>query len=85
MRRATKTPCATGFSEALARRLEWGRLRYHRPSDDLAQPLDFEATRQHVGVIVALLWQVAESRTAPAWRPGVPGALAQMRLQVEQR
>jgi hypothetical protein len=71
--------------EALRRRVAWGRTRYHRPSDDLAQPLDFEATRQHAEVVLAFLLEVAGSEEAPRWRPGTAYALAQLRLQAEKR
>jgi hypothetical protein len=60
--------------EAVRRTIEWLATIYHSPQDDLAQPLDFEASRQHCGVVLALLVTVADSVRAPQWRPGVPYA-----------
>ncbi len=73
------------LAEALARYAEWGRTRYHRPTDDLSQPLNFEAARQHVEVLVDLVWEVANDPVPPAWNPGRPEALAQLQTQAEGR
>jgi hypothetical protein len=70
---------------ALARFLEWGRTRYHRPSDDLSQPLDFEASRRHAGLILELVLELAESPDVPAWKRGVRHAAAQARARAERR
>ena len=52
--------------------LQGDRLtRYHTPSDDLDQPLDFDAAARHCGVIAALAHAVAESDREPRWRAGV--------------
>jgi len=59
---------------ALRQTVKWLAEVYHSPSDDLAQPLDFAASRQHCGVALALLLTVAASPVAPQWRPGAPYA-----------
>jgi hypothetical protein len=71
--------------EALVRYAEWGQTRYHQPSDDLSQPLDFEATRQHVEVLADLVWEIANDPEPPRWHPGRPEALAQLRTRAEGR
>jgi Zn-dependent M28 family amino/carboxypeptidase len=71
--------------EALARYAEWGRTRYHQPSDDLAQPLNFEASRQHVDLLADLVWEIANDPEPPRWHPGQPEALAQLRTRAEGR
>ena len=71
--------------EALARYADWGRTRYHQPSDDLSQPLNFEASRQHVEVLADLVWEIANDPEPPRWHPGRPEALAQLRTQAEGR
>lgn len=71
--------------EALARYAEWGRTRYHQPSDDLAQPLNFEAARQHVELLADLVLEIANDPEPPRWHPGRPEALAQLRTQAEGR
>jgi Zn-dependent M28 family amino/carboxypeptidase len=72
-------------AEALARYAEWGRTRYHRPSDDLAQPLNFEASREHVELLVDLVLEIANDPEPPRWHPGQPEALAQLRTAAEGR
>lgn len=74
-----------GPGEALARYAEWGRTRYHRPSDDLSQTLDFEATRQHVEVLVDLVWEIANDPEPPRWNPGRPEEIARLRTEAEGR
>jgi hypothetical protein len=70
---------------ALARFLEWGRTRYHRPSDDLSQPLDFEASRSHAALLLDLVEELAESDEAPEWRRGSRYAAARARARAEGR
>jgi hypothetical protein len=70
---------------ALARYARWGRTRYHRPSDDLSQPLDFEATRQHVELLVDLVLEITNDPEPPRWHPGRPEAGAQLRTRAERR
>jgi Zn-dependent M28 family amino/carboxypeptidase len=71
--------------QAVSRVVEWGRAVYHSPRDDLAQTLDFEATRQHVLLLLALVLELAESDQAPRWLPGAPYAAAQLRARAEGR
>ena len=60
--------------EAVRQTVAWLAEVYHTPGDDLEQPLDFAASRQHCGVVLALLLAVADSPHAPQWHPGVPYA-----------
>ncbi len=48
-------------------RLAWVRDRYHRPSDDLNQPVDLEAAAKFNRVIMALLRRVADDTARPTW------------------
>jgi peptidase M28-like protein len=48
-------------------RLAWVRDRYHQPSDDLNQPVDFEAAAKFNRVIMALLRRVADDAARPTW------------------
>jgi len=70
---------------ALARFLEWGRTRYHRPADDLAQPLDFAASRAHAALLAELVRDLADDPEPPKWREGSPYAAAQARARAEGR
>ena len=64
----------TARETALRQTVEWLAEVYHSPADDLEQPLDVAASRQHCGVILALVLSVADSPVEPQWRPGVPYA-----------
>jgi Zn-dependent M28 family amino/carboxypeptidase len=48
-------------------RLAWVRDRYHRPSDDLGQPVNLEAAAKFNRVIMALLQRVADDAARPTW------------------
>jgi hypothetical protein len=46
---------------------DWLRDRYHKPSDDLNQPVDKEAAAQFDRIIVSLLTRVANADKRPEW------------------
>jgi len=50
-------------------RKDWVRDRYHKPSDDLNQPVDREAAAQFDRVILGLLERVADDPARPQWKP----------------
>lgn len=52
-------------SEAEARFREWYRTRYHRPQDDITQPIDFTAARDFNSFFYALTARVADADAAP--------------------
>jgi Zn-dependent M28 family amino/carboxypeptidase len=64
--------------EAIRATLRWLREVYHSPADDLEQPLDWEAARQHAGVLAAFVYAVADEVEEPSWRPGAPFAYERM-------
>jgi Zn-dependent M28 family amino/carboxypeptidase len=70
---------------ALERFLEWGRTRYHRPADDLGQPLDFVASQRHAELIADLVRELADRSEAPRWRPGARYAPARARAREGER
>jgi Zn-dependent M28 family amino/carboxypeptidase len=49
-------------------RRDWVRDRYHKPSDDLAQPVDTAAAAKFDRVIESLLVRVADESRRPAWK-----------------
>jgi hypothetical protein len=49
-------------------RRDWVRERYHKPSDDLTQPVDTAAAALFNRVIVDLLKRVADDTAAPRWK-----------------
>lgn len=50
-------------------RLNWVRDIYHKPSDDLNQPVNLEAAATFNRVIMALLQRVANDAVRPTWNP----------------
>ena len=48
---------------------DWIRNRYHRPSDDLNQPIDREAAVHFDRLLLTLVTRVANAPTKPAWYP----------------
>jgi hypothetical protein len=71
--------------EALDRAFDWMAMRYHAPSDDLSQPLDFEASSLHCEAILQLVLEVANARSEPEWRRGVPYAYERLLSRANQR
>ena len=53
-------------SERIYRR--WYRTGYHKPQDDLAQPIDWQAATDFNRFFYALAVRVADQSAAPAWR-----------------
>lgn len=67
---------ATGFifgyepgTEAERRYREWYHTRYHRPQDDINQPMDFEAAGDFNRFFYTLAETVADAPERPAWMP----------------
>lgn len=65
---------ATGFifgykpgTDAETRYREWYQTRYHRPQDDLTQPMDFEAAGAFNRFFYALCERVADADDKPVW------------------
>jgi hypothetical protein len=48
-------------------RAEWIRTRYHKPSDDLGQPVDTAAAAGFDRIILGLLTRVADAHARPRW------------------
>jgi hypothetical protein len=57
-------------SEQIYRR--WYRTGYHKPQDDLKQPMDFKAAADFNRFFYKLVERVADQPRAPAWKPGSP-------------
>ena len=61
---------STSFAPAVRQMRRWFETRYHTPFDDLDQPLDFEAAKQHCDVQLDLIRTIANDRREPQWKPG---------------
>ncbi|MGA2419860.1 MAG: M28 family metallopeptidase [Candidatus Acidiferrum sp.] len=47
----------------------WYRDRYHAPSDDISQPVDFAAAAQFDAILEKLILRVANAEQRPEWKP----------------
>jgi hypothetical protein len=47
---------------------DWVRDRYHKPSDDLNQPVDKASAAKFDRIIVSLLQRIADGATRPQWK-----------------
>lgn len=68
---------ATGFvfgyapgSDAEKRYRHWYEVQYHRPQDDLTQPMDWTAAGAFNRFFYDLVGTVANGKAAPRWKPG---------------
>lgn len=59
-------------TESERRYREWYQVRYHRPQDDMTQPLDFDAARDMNTFFYRLIEDVANADERPAFVPGSP-------------
>ncbi len=53
---------------------EWYQVRYHRPQDDLTQPMDFDAAAKFNAFFYALATAVANDPQRPAFTHPTPGS-----------
>jgi hypothetical protein len=49
---------------------EWIATRYHSPSDDMNQPLDFDAAVEFMQVEFLVGYDIAQDPQRPKWKPG---------------
>lgn len=61
-------------TDAEARYRQWYQVRYHRPQDDLTQPMDFDAATKFNSFFYALAQAVADAPARPTWNPASPYA-----------
>lgn len=59
-------------TEAEARYRQWYQVRYHRPQDDLTQPMDWEAARTFNSFFYDLTTAVADAPDRPSWSASSP-------------
>jgi hypothetical protein len=48
----------------------WWKERYHKPSDDLAQPLDWPSAAAYAGLLTDLIREIADDPQLPRWLQG---------------
>ena len=55
---------------ARALALDWVRNRYHKPGDDMSQPMDFDAAARFTRDLFLIGYAVAQADERPRWNPG---------------
>jgi hypothetical protein len=75
----------TERQKGLQRMIEWGRKIYHTPFDDLQQPMNLEAAQQHVQILFAFCWALANLELAPQWEKGGPYVNTRLQTIAEKR
>lgn len=61
---------ATRDAAARDQALDWLKNRYHRPSDDMSQPMDFEAAARFTRDQFLIGYAVAQADARPRWNRG---------------
>ena len=56
--------------DLVAAEQDFRRHHYHKPSDDLSQPIDWTAAARYAALMTDLARTVADDAQAPAWLPG---------------
>jgi hypothetical protein len=49
---------------------EWNATRYHKPSDDMSQPMDLNAALQFMQINFLVGYDIANDPQRPRWNPG---------------
>jgi hypothetical protein len=57
-------------TDAEKRYREWYQVRYHRPQDDLTQPMDFHAATRFDVFFYRLIETIANGEKKPEFLPG---------------
>jgi hypothetical protein len=65
--------------------VKWGRQIYHSPMDDLSQPINYKAVRQHTQVLFTFAHTVTNTYITPQWSPGSQFINARLQTIAEQR
>ena len=50
--------------------IDWENTRYHQPSDDMAQPFDFNALVKATRIDFAAGYEIAQQTKRPHWNKG---------------
>lgn len=72
-------------SEGLARLIDYSKNKYHTPFDDLSIPINYKATKQHLGFLCRLIEQIANTDKVPEWYTGSPYSNERLRSRAEKR
>ena len=71
--------------EGFIKFLEWGFERYHTPFDDLLQPINYNAVRQHTCLLYTFSFVLADTYKPPQWLRNSAFMNARLRSLAEKR
>jgi len=63
------SPRAGFHGESVAIFQRWREERYHKPSDNLQQPIDLESAAKFEEFVYAWLLEIANDPHRPEWKP----------------
>jgi hypothetical protein len=72
-------------AEAVRKLTDWNRRVYETPFDDLRQPMNHAAARQHCRILLEFCLHLAGEAPPPEWHPGSQYAAARLRSIAEKR
>jgi Zn-dependent M28 family amino/carboxypeptidase len=64
---------------------QWGRRIYHSPFDDLNQPVDWNAVKQHQELLLNFCRELGDSKDIPEWYQGTPFINARLQSKAQRR
>jgi Zn-dependent M28 family amino/carboxypeptidase len=76
---------SSSYDRGLERFMTWGAAVYHTPFDDLYQPMDFCAARQHLEVLTAFLYTILNTPIDPQWLRDSPYINARLQSIAEKK
>jgi Zn-dependent M28 family amino/carboxypeptidase len=75
----------TSYEDGIKRYIRWVEEKYHSPSDDLLQPMNFEAAAQHASLILQFTVSLANGNSVPQWIGNSPFLNARLRSISEKK
>jgi Zn-dependent M28 family amino/carboxypeptidase len=73
------------YAEGINRLVNYFQNIYHTPFDDLNQDINFEATKNHLQIIYALCYRLANYEDEINWKSGSPFINARLRSIAEKK
>ncbi|MEW6508960.1 MAG: M20/M25/M40 family metallo-hydrolase [Bacteroidota bacterium] len=71
--------------EGLAKYIEYSTKYYHTPFDDLQLPINLDAAKQHIVILLSLIDDLANNSYEPEWNKGSPYLNARLRTIAEKK
>jgi hypothetical protein len=75
----------SSYINGIERMIHWNQEIYHTPFDDLTQNINMDAAVQHTEILLKYIIHLANLKSDPKWKPGVPFNIARLRTIAEKR